>query len=85
MTIHISRSFHTLAWPIFYRRMALTFQRVEPRFLPFSFKSRAPKWPWIVWLYLRPVRPLAKQMLIVESGGSIERGRWSRLSEQGWV
>ena len=41
-------------------------ERVEPRFLPFSFKSRAPKWPWIVWLYLRlPVRPLAKQMLIV--------------------
>ncbi|MCS6836458.1 MAG: methyltransferase domain-containing protein [Anaerolineae bacterium] len=38
----------------------------EPRFLPFSFKSRLPKWPWLARLYLRlPYRPLAKQMLIV--------------------
>ena len=41
-------------------------ERVEPRFLPFSFKSRLPKWPWMVRLYMRlPVRPLAKQMLII--------------------
>ena len=41
-------------------------ERVEPRFLPFSFKSRLPKWPWIVRLYMRlPVRPLAKQMLVI--------------------
>lgn len=40
--------------------------RVIPRFLPFSFKSRLPKAPWMARLYLRlPYRPLAKQMLIV--------------------
>jgi hypothetical protein len=39
---------------------------VEPCFLPFSFKSRYPKWSWLVKLYLKlPVRPFAKQMLIV--------------------
>jgi len=41
-------------------------ERVEPRFLPLSFKSRLPAWPWLVDLYLRlPWRPLAKQMLVV--------------------
>jgi ubiquinone/menaquinone biosynthesis C-methylase UbiE len=41
-------------------------ERVDPRFLPFSFRSRAPKWGFLVALYLRlPVRPLARQMLIV--------------------
>jgi SAM-dependent methyltransferase len=41
-------------------------ERVEARFLPFSLKSRLPKWPGLVRLYLRlPVRPLAKQMLVV--------------------
>jgi SAM-dependent methyltransferase len=41
-------------------------ERVDPRFLPFSFKSRAPKWSFLVALYLRlPARPLAKQMLLV--------------------
>lgn len=48
-------------------------ERVVPRLLPFSFKSRAPKWPFLVALYLRsPVRPLARQMLVVArpaSGG----------------
>ena len=40
--------------------------RVEPGFLPFSFKSRWPAWSWLVTLYLRlPYRPLAKQMLVV--------------------
>lgn len=43
-----------------------TIERIEQRFLPFSFKSCLPKWPWIVKLYLRmPIRPFAKQMLIV--------------------
>ena len=37
-----------------------------PRFLPLTFKSRLPQWPWAVALYLRlPFRPLAKQMLLV--------------------
>ncbi|MBI4604507.1 MAG: class I SAM-dependent methyltransferase [Planctomycetes bacterium] len=41
-------------------------ERVTPRFLPFSMRSRLPKWRALVWLYLRsPVRPFAKQMLIV--------------------
>jgi len=37
-----------------------------PKFLPFSFKSRLPKIPFLVWLYLRlPFKPFAKQMLII--------------------
>jgi SAM-dependent methyltransferase len=41
-------------------------EKVIPRFLPFSLKSRWPTWPWLVALYLRlPYRPFAKQMLIV--------------------
>jgi SAM-dependent methyltransferase len=41
-------------------------ERVVPRFLPFSFKSRGPKWGFLVALYLRlPWRPLARQMLLV--------------------
>lgn len=41
-------------------------ERVEARFLPLSFKSRLPKWSWMVRLYLRlPFRPLAKQMLVI--------------------
>jgi SAM-dependent methyltransferase len=40
--------------------------RVEPRFLPFSMKSRVPKSRRLVDWYLRsPVRPSAKQMLVV--------------------
>jgi SAM-dependent methyltransferase len=39
---------------------------VIPQFLPLTLKSRLPQWPWAVALYLRlPVRPLAKQMLVV--------------------
>jgi ubiquinone/menaquinone biosynthesis C-methylase UbiE len=41
-------------------------EQVTPRFLPLSFKSRLPAWPWLVDLYLRsPWRPFAKQMLVV--------------------
>jgi len=41
-------------------------EHVEARFLPLTFKSRLPAWPWLVALYLRlPWRPLAKQMLVV--------------------
>lgn len=41
-------------------------ERMAPRFLPFSFKSRGPKWGFLVALYLRlPWRPLARQMLVV--------------------
>jgi ubiquinone/menaquinone biosynthesis C-methylase UbiE len=41
-------------------------ERVTPRFLPLTFKSRLPAWPWLVDLYLRsPWRPLGRQMLVV--------------------
>jgi len=40
--------------------------RVVPRFLPFSLKSRGPKWRWLLRLYLRlPFRPFAGQCYIV--------------------
>lgn len=38
----------------------------EPRFMPFSIKSRLPKWSWLVELYLAlPYRPGAGQFLVV--------------------
>ena len=38
----------------------------EARFLPFSMKSRLPKWEWLVGLYLAlPYRPAAGQFLVV--------------------
>lgn len=43
-------------------------EEVRPRFLPYTFKSRLPKWPPLVWLYLRlPVLHLllGKQMFVV--------------------
>ncbi len=41
-------------------------RRVEARFLPFSLKTRLPKSPALVRLYLKlPIRPFAKQMLLV--------------------
>jgi SAM-dependent methyltransferase len=40
--------------------------KLVPGQLPFSMKSRLPKWPILTRLYLRsPVRPLAKQMYVV--------------------
>ena len=39
--------------------------RVEPALLPFSMKSRLPKWPLLVRAYLAlPIRPLAAQMYV---------------------
>lgn len=38
----------------------------EPRFLPFSMRSKLPKWGWLVRLYLAlPYRPAAGQFLLV--------------------
>lgn len=55
---------------------------VEPRFLPLSFKSRLPAWPWLVQLYLAsPWRPRAGQMLVVgraSSGGATEGSQHAR-------
>ncbi len=40
--------------------------KVVPGLLPFSMKSRLPKWPLLVRLYLAsPVRPMAAQMYVV--------------------
>jgi len=39
---------------------------VQGRFLPYSFKSRLPKWPALTRLYLSlPYRPLAGNMLVI--------------------
>lgn len=39
---------------------------VMPRFLPFSLKSRVPKFPWLMRIYLSlPFKPFAAQMLLV--------------------
>jgi ubiquinone/menaquinone biosynthesis C-methylase UbiE len=44
---------------------------IEPRFTPFSMKSRMPTAEWLVRLYLAsPVRPLAGQFLVVAEKGS---------------
>ncbi|MGA7495958.1 MAG: hypothetical protein WBX00_04445 [Isosphaeraceae bacterium] len=29
------------------------FELAQPRRLPFTFRSRLPSWPWLVWVYLR--------------------------------
>lgn len=41
-------------------------RRLVPGLLPFSMKSRAPKWPFLVRCYLNsPIRPLSAQMYVV--------------------
>ena len=48
-----------------------TVRRLEPRFLPLSFKSRLPKSYWLTALYLRlPWKPFASQMLVVADRSS---------------
>ena len=43
-----------------------TIERVEPRFLPLTMKSRFPVHPLLIRLYLgSPIKPLAGQMLVV--------------------
>lgn len=40
--------------------------KLVPGLLPFSMKSRAPKWPFLVRCYLNsPIRPLSAQMYVV--------------------
>lgn len=47
-------------------RHGLRVRRLVPGLLPFSMKSKAPKWPVLVWAYLRsPFRPLGAQMYVV--------------------
>ncbi len=48
------------------QRCGLQPLRIVPGLLPFSMKSRLPKWPLLVRLYLNsPFRPLAAQMYVV--------------------
>ncbi len=47
-------------------RCGLRPHRIVAGLLPFSMKSRLPKWPLLVRLYLNsPIRPLAAQMYVV--------------------
>ena len=49
----------------FLQSQGFTPVRVEPRFMPFSMKSRLPALPWAIRLYVSlPVRPFAAQMLL---------------------
>ncbi len=62
---------HVKAWsheslPDFLRASGYALERVDPRFLPLTFKGRLPKSYWLTKLYLAlPWRPLAGQMLVV--------------------
>jgi len=50
----------------FLRSLGWGIRHSEPRFLPFTMKSRLPKWGWLVDLYLAlPYRPAAGQFLVV--------------------
>ncbi len=50
----------------FLERFSFKVIKLIPRFLPFSMKTRLPKWPILVRLYLAsPVRPFAGQMYII--------------------
>lgn len=60
------RVFTHVSLPDFLGAQGFVVERVTPRFLPFSMKSRLPKWPFLVRLYLRlPIRPFARQMLVI--------------------
>jgi SAM-dependent methyltransferase len=62
---HIS-PFSDAGFADFLQALGWRIVRREGRFLPFSMKSRAPKWGWLVRLYLGlPYRPFAGQFLIV--------------------
>jgi SAM-dependent methyltransferase len=59
-------AFHHLNLPDLIMRQGFRVLRILPGLLPFSMKSRLPKIPLLVRLYLRsPIRPLAAQMYAV--------------------
>jgi len=59
-------AFHHRNLPDLLERNGFRVLRMLPGLLPFSMKSRLPKIPYLVRLYLRsPVRPLAAQMYAV--------------------
>ncbi|MDX2359901.1 MAG: class I SAM-dependent methyltransferase [Crocinitomicaceae bacterium] len=50
----------------FLESQGFTIERSEPKFIPFSMKSRLPKSYFLTKMYLKsPFRPSAKQMLVV--------------------
>ena len=50
----------------FVRAMGFRIVHAEPRFMPFTMKSRLPTAEWLVSLYLAlPVRPMAGQFLVI--------------------
>lgn len=52
--------------PSYLEHHGFVVDKVVPGLLPFSMKSRAPKWPILVRAYLAsPIRPLAAQMYVV--------------------
>jgi SAM-dependent methyltransferase len=51
---------------LFLQKYGFQTLKIVPGLLPFSMKSRLPKWPLLVRLYLRsPIRPNAAQMYVV--------------------
>lgn len=56
-----------------------TLERVDPRFLPATTRSRLPRWPWLVeaWLALRPLSALltGRQFLVVARRPLLPEGR----------
>jgi ubiquinone/menaquinone biosynthesis C-methylase UbiE len=59
-------AFSDVSFTGFLRSLGWRIARCEPRFLPFSMKSRLPKWGWLVRSYLAlPYRPLAGQFLVI--------------------
>lgn len=50
----------------FLKSLDWTIVHSEPRFTPFTMKSRLPTWEWLIRLYLAlPFRPFAGQFLVV--------------------
>jgi len=65
------RAFTHVSLADFLRSRGFDIERVSPRFLPFSMKSRFPKWRFLVALYLRsPLKPFAGQMLVIARKGA---------------
>ncbi|MEW6607624.1 MAG: class I SAM-dependent methyltransferase [bacterium] len=50
----------------FLKSQGLKIKRVIPKFIPFSMKSKLPKWTFLIKIYLYlPIKPFARQMLII--------------------
>lgn len=50
----------------FLKSQGLEIKKVVPKFIPFSMKSKLPKMPFLIKLYLwLPIKPFARQMLLI--------------------